>query len=196
MNIKRKIGAAIYYLLARHLPVSYSPLRFGQTRLRRFCGRLMLASCGRDVNIEKGAIFSEKVALGDHSGIGINARIHGECHIGRDVMMGEGCVVITRNHGHSRTDIPMRLQGFEPERPVWIEDDVWIGDRVTILPGVRVGRGSILAAGAVVVKNVPEYAVVGGVPARVIQYRDKTAKALGEGEAKHAGDGETPGSAL
>ena len=176
--LKRKLGALLYYGLAAHLPPSYSPLKLGQTGLRRFCGRLMLASCGRGVNIEKGASFSARVELGDDSGIGVRARIHGECHIGRFVMMGEDCLILTRNHRHDRTDIPMQRQGFEPERPVWIGDDVWIGDRVTILPGVRVGRGSILAAGAVVTRDVPEYAVVGGVPAAIIASR----KAAGESE--------------
>ena len=171
MGWRRKLGAVIYYGLACHLPVSYSPLKLGQTALRRFCGRLMLAACGARVNIEKGAIFSEKVTLGDGSGIGVGACIHGECHIGRWVMMGEGCTIITRNHRHDRTDIPMCEQGFEAERPVYIDDDVWIGDRVTILPGVRVGRGSILAAGAVVTRDVPAYAIVGGVPAKIIGWR-------------------------
>ena len=65
----------------------------------------------------------------------------------------------------------MMEQGFEEERPVVIGNDVWIGDRVIILPGVHVGDGSILAAGAVVTKDVPPYAIVGGVPAKLIRMR-------------------------
>ena len=65
----------------------------------------------------------------------------------------------------------MMQQGFEEERPVYIGDDVWIGDRVMILPGVHVGNGSIIAAGAVVTKDVPDHTVVGGVPAKVISIR-------------------------
>ena len=79
--------------------------------------------------------------------------------------------IITVNHNTERIDIPMREQGSLPPQKVTICDDVWIGARVIILPGVTIGKGSIIAAGAVVTKNVPEYAVVGGVPAKVIKYR-------------------------
>lgn len=113
-KIKRKIGALLYYTVAQHLPASYSGFKIGQTQLRRFCGRLMLSHCGKHVNIERHAYFSPKVSLGDYSGIGLNARIHGACEIGAYVMMGENCTIITRNHCHARTDIPMMQQGFEP----------------------------------------------------------------------------------
>lgn len=170
-KIKRKIGALFYYLIVRHLPPSYSGLKVGQTRLRRFCGKMMLAHCGDQVNIEQNAYFSPNVTLGNYSGIGVNARIHGTCHIGDYVMMGENCIIITRNHCFDRTDIPMMQQGFTAEEPVYIEDDVWIGDRVTILPGVRIGTGCILGAGAVVTHDIPPYAIAAGVPARVIRFR-------------------------
>lgn len=131
----------------------------------------MLAECGEKVNIEKGAAFSVKVTLGDRSGIGVNAKLHGTCHIGNDVMMGENVTVITRNHRMDRTDIPMMQQGFEEERPVFIGNDVWIGDRVILLPGVHLGDGCVIGAGAVVTKDIPDRAVAAGVPARVIRMR-------------------------
>lgn len=58
--------------------------------------------------------------------------------------------------------------------PVVIGDDVWIGTRVIILPGVKIGNGVIIAAGAVVTKDIPDYAVAGGVPAKVIKYRNNS----------------------
>ena len=67
----------------------------------------------------------------------------------------------------------------KPEiRPIVIEDDVWIGANVTVVGGVRVGRGAVVAAGAVVTKDVEQYAIVGGVPAKLIRYRfdEKTIK--------------------
>ncbi len=79
-------------------------------------------------------------------------------------------VVITRNHGHDRTDIPMTRQGYN-NAPIVIEDDVWIGFRAVVLAGVTIGRGSIVGSGAVVTKDVAPYSVVGGVPARVIKSR-------------------------
>ena len=66
----------------------------------------------------------------------------------------------------------MWKQGFTPPRAVIIEDDVWIGARVTILPGVHIGKGSVLGAGSVITSDVPPYAVVGGNPARVLKYRN------------------------
>lgn len=170
-KISRKIGALVYYSLARHLPPSYSGLRIGQTALRRFCGKLMLRECGKKVNIEKNALFSGRVSLGDYSGIGVNAKIYGTCIIGKYVMMGEDCTIITRNHAFARTDIPMMQQGFEEERPVYIGDDVWIGDRVIILPGVHIGNGSIIGAGSVVTSDIEPYTIAGGVPARKIRSR-------------------------
>ena len=86
-------------------------------------------------------------------------------------MMGTDVTVITRNHRFDRIDIPMMRQGFVEEKPVYIGDDVWIGDRVIILPGVHVGDGCVIAAGSVVTKDVPRYTVVGGVPAKVIRER-------------------------
>jgi maltose O-acetyltransferase len=170
-KFSRKIGALIYYSFAKFLPPSFSGIQIGQRAIRAFCGKLMLKSCGKKINIEKGAIFSAKVSLGDYSGIGMNSRINGDCSIGDYVMMGSDVVVITRNHAFDRTDIPMMHQGFEEERPVVIGNDVWIGDRVIIMPGVNIGDGSIIAAGAVVTKDVPAYSIVGGVPARVIKSR-------------------------
>ena len=168
-KFKRRLGALLYYTIAKHLPVSYSSVRIGQTALRRFCGRLMLESCGKKVNIEKNAVFSAKVSLGSRFGIGINARINGRCVIGYDVMMGTGCVIITRNHRHDRTDIPMMDQGFEEERPVFVGNDVWLGDRVIILPGVHIGDGCIIGAGSVVTRDIPPYSIAVGSPAKVIK---------------------------
>jgi len=69
-KLKRRLGALLYHTVAKHLPPSYSSLKLGQTALRRFCGRWMLADCGKRVNIEKNATFSAKVTLGDDSVIG------------------------------------------------------------------------------------------------------------------------------
>jgi maltose O-acetyltransferase len=95
----------------------------------------------------------------------------GTVKIGRDVMIGEELIAISRNHEFSSTETPMRTQGFQKDQPITIEDDVWIGTRVTILPGVIVGKGSIVGAGSVVTKNVPPYAIVAGNPAKLIRKR-------------------------
>ena len=75
----------------------------------------------------------------------------------------------TFSHAHDRIDIPMDQQGFEPERIMYIGDDVWIGAGALILPGVTVGDGAIVGAGAVVTKDVPAGETYAGVPARSIE---------------------------
>lgn len=165
------IGRFLYFFASR-LPTSYSRIKVGQRTFRALCGKLILKKCGKNVNIEKGASFSSRITLGDNSGIGIRASLSGETHIGRNVMMGPDCIIYTRNHEFSRTDIPMCEQGFQEERPVYISDDVWIGGRVTILPGVKIGTGAIIGAGSVVTKDVPDYAIVAGNPATVKRFRD------------------------
>lgn len=161
----------LYHSVARRLPVSYE--RFGSTarKLRAFCAKYLLKACGRNVNVEKNAIFARDVTLGDNSGIGVNAMISAGTRIGDNVMMGPDCIIYNQMHRFDRTDIPMNQQGYHPRKPVTIGNDVWIGSRVTIMPGVTVGDGSVIGAGAVVTHDVPPYAVVGGVPAKVIKYR-------------------------
>lgn len=160
-RLKHLCGRSLYGI-ARHLPESYASINIGQKKLRAFCAKMILAKCGEGINVEKGAIFASNVELGNHSGIGINARISGRCIIGDNVMMGPECMIYTTNHAIDRTDIPMNMQGNEAERPVVIEDDVWIGARVTILPGCHIHKGSVIAAGAVVTEDVASFAVVGG----------------------------------
>ena len=172
MQIKYMVGSILYHFLAKHLPRSYSGVKLGQKQLRQLCGKMMLEHCGNHVNIEKNALFSKKVSLGDYSGIGVNAKINGRCTIGSYVMMGEDCTIISRNHQFSRTDIPMMEQGFDEDKPVVIGNDVWIGDRVMILPGVHIGDGAIVGAGSVVTHSIPAGAIAVGNPARVIRNRN------------------------
>lgn len=171
MKMIRAFAILTYDLIAVHLPASHQKWSFGAKRLRAFCARHMLTSCGENVNVERHARFGRGVTLGDRSGIGINASIGEQTRIGSDVMMGPDCVIYTRNHRFDRLDIPMREQGYGPVEPVVIGDDCWIGGRVTILPGVHIGNGAVIAAGAVVTKDVPPFAVVGGVPAKIIYNR-------------------------
>lgn len=172
-KIRKIIAYGFYHLFAKNLPPSFAKVTFFSKQLRYFCAKLLLDKCGKNVNIEKGAVFSSKVTIGNNSGIGIRAAIHGPCNIGDDVMMGPDCVIYVRNHCFDRTDVPMWRQGFYEDEPVTIGNDVWIGGRVTILPGVKIGKGAIIGANAVVTKDVPDYAIVGGNPARVLRMRKR-----------------------
>ncbi len=172
-KIKIAIGKVLYCVVAKHLPVSYHFLGGLGKTLRKLCGKLILEKCGKKVNIERGAIFSSRVSLGNNSGIGINASLGGKVSIGDNVMMGPNCTFYSRNHAFDRLDIPMCEQGFQEEKPIVIGNDVWIGGHVIILAGVHVGNGAIVGAGAVVTKDVPDYAIVGGNPAKVLKYRNQ-----------------------
>lgn len=123
------------------------------------------------MNFEKNAYFTPLLSIGDNSGIGVNCEVNGKVSIGNDVMMGPEVVIYTSGHNHERTDIPMRLQGSSESYPVTIGNDVWIGRRTIIMPGVNIGDGCIIGAGAVVTKDVPPFSVAGGVPAKVIKSR-------------------------
>lgn len=170
-KINKIFGFILYFSIGIRLPRSNSTINFGSKHFRRFCAKLICDSVGENVNIEKGSTFSSHIKIGNNSGIGIRANIGESVTIGNDVMMGPDCVIYTRNHRHDDLSIPMRLQGYEEVKPVFIGDDVWIGARVLIMPGVSVGNGAILSAGSVVTHDVPAYAIVGGVPAKVIKSR-------------------------
>ncbi len=168
--MKKYIGLLLYNIIGKHLPLSYSNIRVGQKSFRYFCAKLILKDCGKNINIEKNAKFSSKISIGDNSGIGERCSV-AKCRIGNNVMMGRECIIISQNHDFSRTDIPMTEQGFSAEEPPVIGDDVWIGHRVIILPGAKIGNGCVIGAGAVVTGTIPDYSVAAGVPARVIRKR-------------------------
>ena len=113
--------------------------------------------------------------------IGSGTRINRDCAldtrggltIGEHVSISAEAVVLTADHDRDQPGFPLR------HRPVVIEDHVWIGMRALVLPGVRIGRGSVVAAGAVVTRDVEPLTVVAGVPARVVGRRDPRALSYG-----------------
>jgi maltose O-acetyltransferase len=168
-----RIICRLLFVLARQLPSGNLRGCPWGGQLRRVLARGMLESCGREVTIGRGCQFfsGAGVHLGDYSGIGEGAELAGPVRIGQFVMMAPEVLILTQNHEFADPAVPMARQGTRPVQPVVIEDDVWIGRRVIILPGVRVGRGSILGAGAVVAKDIPPYSIAVGNPARVVRSR-------------------------
>ena len=171
MSIKSSVGSILYNLLAKHLPQSSARYAFGAKKLRWLCGKMMLSKCGKNVNIESGAAFTSLVEIGNNSGIGINARLFGKVIIGNDVLMGPDVIILTSSHQYLHADILIREQGRTKMCPVIIGNDVWIGARVIIMPGITIGNGAVIGAGAVVTKDVAPYTVVAGIPAKVIKQR-------------------------
>ena len=172
-RLVRFFALILFYTVARYLPKSNSLISFGSKLLRRWCCKGIFPSCGKGVNIERMVYFGtgSQLEIGDNSGLGVNCLCCGPITIGSDVIMGPDVVFITKSHKFDRLDIPMKRQGSSPCMRITVGDDVWIGARVIILPGVHISKGAIVGAGAVVTKDVPEYAIVGGNPAKVIKFR-------------------------
>lgn len=173
--MKRIICLLIYKLFLVWLPSTNGkfPL-YKQVRwLRSVVAGMCFDSHGKNINVERNANFGRGIGIviGNNSGLGVDCNVRGPLYIGNNVMMGSDVRIFVSSHDTTSTDIPMMMQGDLPPQKVTICDDVWIGTRVIIMPGVTIGRGAILGAGAVVTKDVPEYAVVGGVPAKILKYR-------------------------
>ena len=171
-----KILALLFYkFFLQYLPNTDSSRPWSNLirRIRSGCVRCLFDKCGTNVNIERCADFGtgKGIKIGNNSGLGVDCAVRGPLEIGDNVMMGRWVNIMTNSHDTSRTDIPMNMQGSKPKQKVKIGSDVWIGNRVIILPGKTIGNGVIIGAGAVVTKDVPDYAVVAGVPAKIIKYR-------------------------
>jgi acetyltransferase-like isoleucine patch superfamily enzyme len=112
------------------------------------------------------------IKIGNNTGIGAFCFIGGAggVSIGSDVIMGQWVSFHPENHNIEDLDIPIRLQGVN-RQGITVEDDCWIGAKATFLDGAHVGRGCVIAAGAVVRGVIPPYSIAGGVPAKVIRSR-------------------------
>ena len=108
------------------------------------------------------------VIIGDHTRIGLHNTIIGPVTIGSNVNLAQGITVTALNHNFSETNKRIDEQGISTNA-VTIDDDVWIGANAVILPGVKIGNHCVVAAGAVVTKDVPPHSLVAGVPAKVIK---------------------------
>lgn len=171
IRVKRSLCRRLYYGIGIHLKTSVQSKWTKQ--IRYWMASRFVEQCGKNVNFECGAKFDPELVIGDNSGVGVNCVVGGRTYIGNNVMMGPDCIMYSYSHAHDRLDIPMDQQGFEKPTPIHIGDDVWIGARVIILPGVNIGSHCIIGAGSVVTKDVPDYAIVGGVPAKIIRMRNE-----------------------
>lgn len=175
MNIRRLFWLICYYGLARYLPKSHTRfVSLGGGLLRRQCAKHLFKRVGEDVNIERMAHFGtgSEIEIGNHSGIGINCRVSSDIKIGDYVMMGPNCnFLISTTHAYDRVDIPILKQGRKKLGRTIIGDDVWIGQQSLVLGGKHIGSHSIIGAGSVVSKDIPDYVVAAGNPIRIIRER-------------------------
>jgi maltose O-acetyltransferase len=167
------MAIAVYYLVAKNLPGPPTPFGAVGQWFRAVLARMIFLEMGRNVRVHQNVHFGSGAGLriGDNSALAPDCWIASDTTIGSDVMMAPEVTILSSTHGTDSTEIPMRLQRQPPKRPVVIGDDVWLGTRIIVLPGVRIGSHSIVGAGSVVTKDVPDYAIVAGNPARVIRDR-------------------------
>lgn len=109
------------------------------------------------------------IEIGDNFYLNVGCHLLGETKIGDDVIIGPKTVMWGRDHGTARNEL-IRTQPHIKE-PITIGNDVWIGANVTVLRGVHIGNGAVIGAGSVVVKDIPEYSIAVGNPARVVKLR-------------------------
>ena len=142
----------------------YASVRMDTPPYRRF-------SLGRRSVVESFSCINNAVGdviIGDHTRIGLHNTVIGPVTIGNHVNLAQGVTVTALNHNYDNPEKYIDQQGITTQ-PVIIGDDVWIGAGAVILPGVSVGSHSVVAAGAVVTKDVPQRCVVAGVPAKIIR---------------------------
>ena len=163
----KKIYQFLFIILGKKTPEK-------MRKLRNFLVRKYIKSAGEDINIGRYTYIHKNTVIGNSSGIGRGCEVNNGVTIGNNVMIGPDVLIYTQNHNMSNPDEPMSHQGFKAIEPVIIEDNVWIGARVCILPGVTIGEGSVIGACAVVSKSIPPYSVAVGNPARVVKNRKNT----------------------
>ena len=178
------------------LPVSFMPgflglkvrSKFYEWQFKDHC--TLMVGTGTEFISKKAIFFSGKIFIGRNSfftadggtisvennsrfnvNVHINASCGGKICIGKDCLIGPNVIMRTANHSFDRIDIPILAQGHKCA-DIIIEDDVWLGSNVVILPGVKVGKGAVIGACSVVTKDIPSMAIAVGVPAKVIKYRD------------------------
>lgn len=140
-----------------------------------FYKRLVLIRVGRSgsgLYVGGFTLVNPTVNLGNNVNFnGMKIQGRGGVTIGDNFHSGKECMMITEVHNYKGTKIPYDETIIR--KPIFIKDNVWLGNRVLVLGGVTIGEGAIIQAGSVVVKDVPDLAIVGGNPAEPFKYRDE-----------------------
>ena len=168
----KRILFAIYLIFFKNTPEDYRPYALFFPWIRSKLVQHYLKKCGKRPRVKSGAEISPNATMGNYSELGTRCMVQANVHIGDHVIMGPDVKIYSRNHKFDRLDIPIQDQG-KNYYETYIGDDVWLGANSIITAGVKVGNHVVIAAGSVVTKNIPEYAIVGGIPAKIIKYRNE-----------------------
>lgn len=170
-KIQKLIFIILYYSIAYNLPNYSWPGGRIYNAFRIICLRRFI-KVGIKCRIMRRVYFGNgnSVTIGNYCRINEGCRLD-NIQIGNHVMIARESILLGKMHEFKEIEVPMQLQGNKHSDPIIIEDDVWIGLRVMILPGLLIQRGTIVGAGAVLTKNTEPLGVYGGVPAKLIKYR-------------------------
>lgn len=176
MNKERIYGYSFFdffkWILYTHL-LSKIDYDFGK-KVRCMVIKKLFKEFGKDSFLSTGVrvLYPKRIKIKNNVGIARDVTLDGRGYlsIDSDTILGFETVILTSTHVSKERNIPIRKQGMY-YKPVNIGKDVWIGARVMILPGITIGDGSIIAANSVVTKDIPEYSIYGGVPAKFIKKR-------------------------
>lgn len=164
--LRWRFKPAVCFYLGNHLFMNYMPYRVRHWFLRRFCQ----VRIGHDSSIAMGCfVTGYHIAIGNNTVINRYSYLDGRVPltIGNNVNISHYTLIQTLTHDPQNPDFVCLC------KPVVIEDHVWIGARAIISPGVRIGEGAVVGAGAVVTRDVEPYTIVGGNPAKFIKERSR-----------------------
>lgn len=172
-----RLKLILYYIIIFNLPSSKFRRIFNTIRIWYISFVLKISNYDKNNKFENKVYISnaKNLSIGKHCHINERVFIQGAV-IGNYVMIAPNVAILNSTHKHDMIDKPMIMQGDIKHLNPIIEDDVWIGRNAIILPGVKIGKGSIVGAGAVVTKDVKKYTIVGGVPAKVLKMRTNNEK--------------------
>jgi len=192
------IGRNVKIAFPRHLHVGYNVLLADGVNVNAYSRKGI--KLGDNVRIREhvwmlttavltepgeGLTVGDNVYVGPFSVLGAG----GGLTIGNDVTIGAHVDILAEDHNFADPELPINQQGVE-RKGIVIEEDCWIGNRATILDGVRIGRSSVIGAAAVVTRDIPEFSVAVGSPARVIRDRRYKGPMVGSAAVDQKGDSE------
>lgn len=169
-----KLALSWIYRLAYYMACGWAYKRFSPSAyispLAQIRNRKNL-SVGPRCVVRQGASVGGHIMLGRNVRLGMCSHIMGRVTIGDDVMIAPNVVIAGGSHGTKRNGIPMFYQDSQSTDTIAIGSDVWIGANSVITDGVKIGNGAVIGAGSVVTKDVEDFAIVVGNPARLLSYR-------------------------
>jgi maltose O-acetyltransferase len=171
-RIRKIICLFLYYGIAYNLPNNSFPLGSYFNLIRVYLLRKLIP-IGKDTSIMRHVYLGDGNNVSIGAGCKINEGVRlDNVSIGDKVLIARESIILGKMHEFADRELPVSDQGERPVGKTVIEDNVWLGLRVMVMPGLTLGSGSIIGAGAVVTKDTERNGIYGGVPAKLIRRRE------------------------